>query len=275
MRKFLVFLFLAVVSAGAILYFSKEWLLKAALESGIRSLTGFDSSIRALEVSPSRGTLETKGLTILNPDLFRERIFADIPEFYIHLDPSTLLKGRPHLYEIKLHIRELNIEKDKQGISNISRLTSVKKSGQKKPSAPINLDRLELTLGRVSYRDDSSLVPRRLSIDMGIEHQVFEDIRDPNAIVHLILLKVIKSAPFVNLGVSPRDLEATLKGTMGKTFAVGDTVFSTAPNAASRKAEGMFNQVQDSALDQVGGLFGKFKSKLQSRSRTSQETVAE
>lgn len=275
MRKFLVFLFLAVVSAGVILYFSKEWLLKAALESGIRSLTGFDSSIRALEVSPRRGTLETKGLTILNPDPFRERIFADIPEFYIHLDPSTLWKGRPHLYEIKLHIRELNIEKDKQGISNISRLTSVKKSGQKKPSAPIHLDRLELTLGRVSYRDDSSLVPRRLSIDMGIEHQVFEDIRDPNAIVHLILLKVVKSAPFVNLGVSPRDLEATLKGTMGKTFAVGDTVFSTAPNAASQKAEGMFNQVQDSVLDQMGGLFGKFKSKLQSRSRTSQETVAE
>ena len=264
------------------LFVARDWVLKTALASAVQKLTGFEARIQKLDLNLAKGVFQAEGLTLLNPPQFKERVFADVEELYLHLDLAGLLKKeRTRLYELRLYLRELHLEKDRQGISNVSLLTSLGKSRRahfsvpydaeagpsvKKSAPPFYLDRLELSLRKVSYHDRSSLVPKKLAFDLRIEKQVFEGITDPASIVNVILMKVITGAPLGELGLDPRQLEARLKGTMGKaldkTLGYGGKILSQAPEAVSKRVEGTVSEVQSVAKKKASALLGKLWAEL-------------
>ncbi|MBI2166699.1 MAG: hypothetical protein HYU34_00435 [Candidatus Omnitrophica bacterium] len=136
----------------------------------------------------------------------------------------------------------------------------------KKSAPPFYLDRLELSLRKVSYHDRSSLVPKKLAFDLEIERQVFEGITDPASIVNVILMKVITGAPLGELGLDPGQLETRLKETMGKpldkTLVYGGKILSQTPEEVSKKLEGAVSGVQSVAKKKASALLGKLRSEL-------------
>ena len=206
MKKFFLFLSIGIVALLAFLFVFKDAIARQILDFAVTRLTGFQTEIKQLHLDLAQGVLQVRDLTIYNPNKFEKKVFADFPEIYIAVDLPALLKHqRVHLPEVRLSIQELNIEKNRHGISNIQLLSGVGEKGgnetlvpnrektqiqkQDHPSengTPFLLDRLELTAHKVSYADYSGLIEKKISVDMKIEKEVFEKIQDPKSIIYLI-----------------------------------------------------------------------------------------
>lgn len=289
MKKILMFS-AGLILAGLVLAFlSKDWLLKAALEQAATRLTGFKTKVEKLHFDfPS--TILVQGLEVRNPQGFKNEVFASVPEIYIALDLPELLRGeRIHLREMRLNLQEVDIEKNEQGISNVSLLSSVGGQPQKKAkpaepqkAMPFYLERLELTIRRVHYEDRSGIIPKgilpkggiptgilgkgvkevvpseiaqkKVSMDLNIEKQIFTDIRDPATLVNLILVKILYGKTFGNLkelGVDPDKLLNTLnlQNTAKEVLGTG--------GAFVQQTTGLVTENVGSAVGEVGTKAGQ------------------
>ena len=266
MRKLFFILFLLFVlmaGIGGVLFFAKDFIARVAFETAVSHLTGFECRVGSFKLDLARGIFDVEDFVILDPGRFEERIFADIPQIFLEIDlPLLLKKEKIHLSRLKLNIRELNIEKDRDGISNIALLKSVASSPKaaepsphpEKPGLPFYLDRLELTLRKVSYNDRSSLIQKKFSLDLRIRGEVFKGIRDAQSIIDLVLAKVFSIAQFENLGVVPAEMQKRFQDTMKTTLDLGGKLLTTTTNSLTERAGG--------AKEEITGLFGKLKSKL-------------
>ena len=320
MKKFFGGFLIVVLAAAVFLIVAKDWVLKSAVEISVSRLTGFETKLDDLKYDfPS--TIQIRGLQIRNPAGFNQKIFADIPEIYASLVLPELLKGKMiHLPEVRLNVQEINIEKRADGISNVELLSSVGKgkaavqaeetgtpSGQKKPAIPFLLERLELTIRNVGFEDRSSLagavpvVPKRLSVDLNVQKEVFTDIKNPVLLVNLIVVKVLNSATLGRLlNIDPQKLlGANLSGaltageellakqagalTQGVGNVTGPAASMVGQAEVSKKAGQLLKGSAGTARDafegtgaavknQVSGLLGKLKPS-QTEEKPAETTV--
>ncbi len=279
-------LIVLLVALVVLIVVAKDWILKSAIETGVTVVTGFKTEVGSLKFEfPS--VLQIKNLRILNPQGFEQKIFTEIPEIYASLDFNSLVTGKAiHLGELRFALKEVNVEKNKQGISNVSLLTSAAGKGQApaaKPKTekkapqkamPFQLDRFVLTINQVRYADHSSPVPVKLSANLNVNQEVFQNITDPQALVNLILLKIIKGTTFGNLGVAPELLQNSLTGALsgGQDLLKGTTAQATQLAGEGKQAvEGVLGgtpgnvaNAASSAKKSVTGFLGKMKSTVTS-----------
>lgn len=284
MKKFLtgVFLILVVGFTGIVL--AKDVILKVVIEQAVLGLTGFPTKVGSLKYDlPS--TILIKDLEIKNPAGFEEKIFASIPEIYISLVLPELLQGkRIHLPEVRLNIQEVHLEKNVQGISNVELLSSVGvKPGKKpakfsgaqpkkepsKPPMPFLLERLVLTIHKVSYQDRSGMIGRvpvnKLATDLNVEKEIFSNIDDPLTLVNLVLMKIMRGTTFGNLlKIDPRQLLGT---DLSETLRSGKAFVGKQAEQLTGQASELLNQksIQNSlneAQNVLGGSVGTVREKL-------------
>ena len=287
-KKIIVLVLLILIGAWAVVVLTKDWILKTAVEIAIQKTTGFPTHVERLQFDlPS--TLRIEGLEIRNPAGFQEQILARVPEIYVSLELGELLRHeRTHLTEVRLNIQEVNIEKNEQGISNIELLKSVggtqkkapvrkmEKPAQKKSGMPFLLERLELTIHDVSFKDHSGLVgaapiPKGISVDLNIDKEVFGNIQDPATLTNLILVKILQGATFGRLlNLSPErllgeDVNQILNS--GRELLAGSAGLVTNElGQVTTQARGLMgkNQVaqrmEGVVKSKVSGLWGKIKS---------------
>jgi len=269
---------------GALVFFAKDAVAKMIFTSAVRGLTGLPTQVEKLQLDLLQGVFQVEGLVLLNPYEFEERIFADSPEIYFQMDLPALFKGEKiHIHEIRLNLRELNVEKNERGVSNLSQLTALAKSGRRKEASPspqkkipFQLDRFELTLRRVSYRDRSGVVPKKLSVDAHVEKQVFEGITDAKTILRIILMKAVSESPIGNLGVNAAELQNQIKRGVRSTREFGVKLYEDARSAEITQKTGeagkkvytagkeKVGEVGAAAKEEITGLFGKIRSKIDS-----------
>jgi hypothetical protein len=224
-----------------------------------------------------------RDLEIENPEGFEGKVFAKIPEIYVSVDFQKLLRGEMvHLREVRLDLAEVNIEKNKRGVSNISLLSTVGAPApptEPKPEAPskempFHIDLLVLSIGKVGYADHSSRLPVGLSAHLRVNQERFEGINTPAALVNLILLKIVRGTAFGNIGVSTDMLTGSLRNVVGSgqdvlkgtASVLTDQTKSLAGAATGlgQDGAGSLGGTVSSAKDAVGGLWGKVKSTVTS-----------
>lgn len=320
MKKFLGSLLIIVLAAVVFLIVAKDWVLKAAIEQFATRLTGFETKLDDLKYDfPS--TLSLKGLEIQNPAGFNQKIFVNIPEIYVSLVFRELVQGkRIHLRKMLLNIQEVNIEKRPDGVSNVELLSSVGGSaskpaaqepasaGEMKAGIPFLLETLELTVRNVSFEDRSGIlgaapvVPKKLSVDLNLQKEVFSDIQDPAVLVNLIVVKILNSATLGRLlNIDPQKLlgenlsGALNTGQLLVTKGAGTLtkeLGSAASQASSYVEQAQVSQKADRLLkgsvggakdvvgdttsivkDQVSGLFGKLKSLPPTQEKPAEKTA--
>ncbi len=285
MKKRLTFLILLIVGTSALVFVAKDWILKQAFVSAVKTLTGFDTEIRRLRLDLVNGIVHLEGLRLINPAEmgFVGKIFGDAPEIYLEMDLAALLKKeRVHFRELRLDVSQLNIEKNRHGVSNISLLNPVQRSEIKEEvtlpekKMPFQLDRFELTLRRVSYNDRSGIVPKKLAVDMHVDKQVFEGITDAKSIVQIIVMKVISASPLANLGVNVADLQNQLKDKVRTAREVGKKIYREAKvDVVAAKTTEVGKQVLGEGKETLGQVGGAAKNRLTSLWGKAREKVSE
>lgn len=240
-----------------VLYFGRNIIIKNAVTASVKAITGLNLSIDKIQIGIFKTLLAIEGLKLFNPPNFPDKVMVDMPNLYIDYDLGSFFKGVIHLEKMVLNLKEVVVVKNSKGELNLNSLTVIKsqkpakkEEAQKKPSPmpKIQIDSLDLKIGRVIYKDYSkggSPIVKEFNVNID-EH--FENITNPYLLGSIIVLKSLQNTTIANLanfdiGSLSTNVSEMLKGTSidkiletGKAIG-GDAIQKTATDAATQAVD--------------------------------------
>lgn len=288
MKKILLltfFLLLAGIAGGAFwIYQNRNLLLREVLVARVTWVTGFKTRIdRVDHRAPAHFDLH--GVTLYSPPAFENPVFAVAKEITLDLDPEAIWRERKlRLRLVRVELDEINIEKRKDGISNVRLLKTMTKQNlglleepaQPKP-ASFFLERLEIVSRKITYRDATGVLPKKFVTDLEGEEKVFEAVPDSETLINIIIAETLKGGKLdsVVLGLGPIFIERSMKSFAVKskevTKSTADAFVSGAESVArqTKKVPEVFEETV-SGMKKVTAapleLFEKVTVKSKSRS---------
>lgn len=164
-KKVLIFLG-AVIVALCVLSFARDAIIRSAVSLTASAITGTRVEIKGFSLSVISQTARISGFRMYNPAGFSRGILLDLPKVYVQFDVFSFLQGKLHLYRLDINLQEIGLEKNSAGKLNVDSLKiaeAQKQEGQpsakaRKPEKPlpIALDLVNLTMGRVVFKDYSA-----------------------------------------------------------------------------------------------------------------------
>ncbi|MDO8525410.1 MAG: hypothetical protein Q7S07_02860, partial [Candidatus Omnitrophota bacterium] len=221
--------------------------------------TGLTLKMGSFKAGLINTTVDIKNLKLFNPPGFKDRLMIDMPRIYVDYDLPAIIKGKIHLTELRLNLREFIVVKNEKGELNINALKVVQaEKKREKPAAigkgkmpEIEIDSLELKIGKAVYRDYSSGVLHEEEFDLGIDEK-YSNITDVYSLVSLVVVRSLYKTSIARLsGFDLGGLEGTLSDTLG-------TAQKVAGGAAGEVAKGAGDAVSKTA----GALTDIFKDTL-------------
>lgn len=210
--KLLGRIFLGLVVLVVVLFVFRNQVIKAAISAGTKQVTGLNLEIAKLDVDLSKTFVEVSGLRLENPSDFQDRTMVDLPLVYINYHLGDILKGNIHLEDLKLHLKEVSVIRNKDGKLNLDALKVAQQQpaqpkepakpsepGKPAPAPKIQIDNLDLKIERVIFKDYSiSADPIVQTFDVNINEQ-HHNITDPDNLVKLIVTKALRNTTIARL----------------------------------------------------------------------------
>ncbi len=245
----------------------KNVILKAAVTTGVKAVTGLSMSIKKMKIGLISTLIGIEELKLYNPKGFEDPVMIDIQEVYVDYPLGAFLKKKVHLEEVRLHLKEFIVAKNKDGKLNLDSLTSIgaAKSGEKKEenkkdtlkkaksaAAEIKIDLLKLKIDKVYYKDYSkSDKPSVKEFNVNID-ATYENITDPKALVNIIVVKALANTTISSL--TNFDLGPLAEGLKGNVKGAGDVISGLAGNTLD-----IGKDVGETAKDTVKNTADKLK----------------
>ncbi|MDD5504904.1 MAG: hypothetical protein PHV77_06335 [Candidatus Omnitrophica bacterium] len=248
MKKFFtVVVVVVVLSAGLLL--GKDIAAKVVVEKVFGLATGLKLKMSGLNVGILKSSVSINGLKLYNPGIFEERIMLDMPGIYVYYNLPAILKGKIHLHDMKLDLKEFIVTKNKDGKLNLDSLKSVKAQKQSDKTRPIDMriDSLELKIGKVVYKDYSfGAGPSVKEFNINLDER-YTDISDPYALISLIVVRALMNTTIASL--TNFDLNALSGSVSGVVSKAGKLATETAG-----KATKIAGQTSKAVTDAAGKL---------------------
>lgn len=260
MKRFLQIITLLLGLSVVGLFVFKDAIAKVALEQGMKAVTGVPLRVAGLKTSLWRGTVALRGVRLLNPRGYPEVEMLDLPELYIDLAPGQLLGGKLHIQDLHLNVAELHVIKNKDGQVNVAALKPARQAEAAKASPPkqqptaksrampFRVDRVELSIGKVIYKDFTAEPPKVQEINININRRVYTGvITNPAVLVNMVLMEALTRsalAGVVNLDIGA--IKVQVKGALSE----GQQLLGTAADKAGAEAEQGVTEAVD-ALQQL------------------------
>ncbi|HOW42436.1 MAG TPA: AsmA family protein [Candidatus Omnitrophota bacterium] len=227
-----------VVLVIVLLIVGRNIIMNVAVSATVKAITGLTVHIKSMNIGLFKPELGINGLQLFNPASFPDKLMMDLPEAYVRYDLQAFSKGKVHLPEMRLNLKEFTVIKNAKGELNLDSLTAVQQQQTRKEEKPqpqaqmpaMQIDLLRLDIGTVVYKDYSrGGQPRVQTYAINI-HETYKDITNPQAFVSLIVVKALghttigKLADFDVKGLE-RGIGSTLKSaTKVVGTAAADTV---------------------------------------------------
>lgn len=237
MKKILTIV-VGVIAILLILSFVKDMVIKTSVEKGVELVTGLPLKMRSLNVGIINTLVNIKNLRLFNPAGYKDKIMLDMPEIYVDYNLPSIIKGKIHMQEMRINLKEFTVVKNEKGELNLDSLKVVQaqKEGRqpqekKSGKAPeIQIDSLELKIGKVVYKDYSrGGTPSVQEFNVNLDEK-YENIQDLYSLVSLIVVKTLMNTTIARL--TDFDLKG-LKGSISDTLATAQKV--AAETAAQAK----------------------------------------
>jgi hypothetical protein len=200
-----------------VIFLAKNFIVKTTIVSGIKAITGLGLTAKSMQVGIFKSRLDIEELKIFNSADFTEKLMLDMPKIYLDYDLLSFLKGKVHLKELKLNLKEFIVVKNTKGSLNLESLKALQpKKGGEMPK--IQIDRLDLDLGKVIYKDFSSgAKPAVTEFNLNV-HQHYENITNPTALVGAIVTRALANTTISELAnFKLESLGLGFKNTASKT----------------------------------------------------------
>ena len=132
MAKKLGIILLVLFVIVLVLAFGKNIMIKTALTSGVKAITGLDLEIDKMNIGLLNTLVDIRGLKLLNPKGFKDNVMIEAPEIYVNYDLGGFFKGKAHFEELRFNLKELVVVRNEQGELNLDSLKGVKGTQAKK-----------------------------------------------------------------------------------------------------------------------------------------------
>jgi len=240
--------------------FVKDFAMKVVVENVVKVATGLNLKIGSLGVGVIRPVVDIKNLKILNPRGYKERLMLDMPATYVNYDLPAILGGNMHLRELLIDLKEFIVVKNEKGELNLSSLKSVQaqKSGSsgvaaRKGAAPkIQIDKLRLKIGKVSYKDYSGPgAPSVREFNININEE-YTNIRDAYSLVSLIVVRSMTNTNIASLsGFDLRGLQSSVSSSLATAHKVATEAAQKAVSQATTQAQGAVKEAADKVAKNI------------------------
>jgi uncharacterized protein involved in outer membrane biogenesis len=196
--RWLFRLVLLVIVIAGVLILVKDQLLKSYIAGKISKATGLPVTIGELDANLFTPTAIIKDLKIYNPAEIGGSLFIDIPEILIEYNTNSIVNKKMRLQLLKINIREINVVKLTNGLSNIDLLQSpVKEMSKGDTHRPIDgidgIDILNLSFGSINFIDMTKPASSK-RIQIGLQNEIVRNVNslsDLTGIVLKIILRVM------------------------------------------------------------------------------------
>ena len=235
MKKILTIV-IGVIAILLVLSFTKDILIKASVEKGVELVTGLPLKMRSLNVGIINTVVGIKNLKLFNPAGYEDRVMLEMPEIYVDYNLPAILKGKVHLEEMRINMKEFTVVKNKEGELNLDSLKVVQaqkegKEPQEKEAGKVpemQIDSLELKIGKVIFKDYSrGGAPSVQEFEVNLNER-YENITNPYSLVSLIVVKTLMNTTIARL------TRFDLNGLQG---SISDTLASAQEIAAETAAQ--------------------------------------
>ena len=168
---------LLLLLLGVVVWLLKDSILKSVTERRLKEEMGLTIKIGRFKTDLTGLSVKLKDLRVLNPLGFGSAAFVEIPEAFCVLQLRQAKTNQIHFKELKVHLAELNLIKNKQGLLNVESVKeSIAQALARRKKSLFNfgfggIDRLELTLGKVNYTDQQQ-PENTTQIDLGVQNEV-------------------------------------------------------------------------------------------------------
>jgi hypothetical protein len=152
---------LLVVAGG--LWGGRDPILRRLAERRLRAMTGLQASIGRFTTRPGTAGVTLRDFKLFNPAEYGGAPLVDIPHLHFELDRESALAGRLRFNHLQLNVAQVEIVRGTNGRLNTELLQEWPARRGKDPHSKrdeprfrmefAGIERLELSLGRVSYTD--------------------------------------------------------------------------------------------------------------------------
>jgi hypothetical protein len=269
MKKAVVIL-VGVLAILLVLSFIKDMIVKTSVEKGVELVTGLRLNIRSMNVGILRTLVGIKNLRLFNPEGFKEEIMLDMPEIYVDYNLPAIIRGKVHLEEMRLNLKEFTVVKNEKGELNLDSLKVVqaqkegKKPAEKEAKMPeMQIDSLELKVGKVIYKDYSrGRTPSVREFNLNLDEK-YENITDPYSLVSLIVVKSLMNTTIARLtDFDLRGLEGSISDTLASAQKVAEEAAVETKRAieqTTQRTQEATKQAADTIKKTTEGLKDTFK----------------
>lgn len=267
MKRKIIIIPAIVLAILIALFYGKNMIIKTSVTAGVRTMTGLKLSIRSMDIGIFKTLIGIKGLQLYNPSGFEDELMMDLPEIYVDYNLGAFMKGKTHLEEVRLNLKEFSVVKNEAGELNLDSLKVVeaaeeeeevidedKREGSKMPG--LQIDVLELKIDKVVYKDYSKGTPPKVKEYNVNINERFENITDPQSFGRLIILKALKNTAIASLanfdiGKLQKGLTETVRKTTemaletpGKAVEVGKEAGEKVKETAKETVEKAANTIK-------------------------------
>lgn len=242
--KWLVVLVVVLAVAGVL---ARNFIARKAVETGVKQMTGFPLEIGAVDIGLLKSQLEVQNLKLMNPPEFHEKMFVDLPRFFVDYRLGSMLAMSPHINELVINLNEVVVIKNEKGETNAMKLKSVaagsggtQTAPKDEKKMPYRVDLVKIHVGTVRYLDYSRGKPSERKMTLNLD-ATYKDITETTDITKLVLVTVLSKAGIPDLSGLAGDLG---KGLGNVTDAAGKAVQGVGENVgkATKGLTGIFKK---------------------------------
>lgn len=236
---------LFAVSAALVLFFLIEHVVLVNItENAIKYLIKLDTHMNRVIVNPFLGSVTIRGFKIYNPQGFKEKILAAAPLVNIDFSPKTIFKKGVYFDKIEVYIKEINVIKQKDGMTNIGKMQAFTPKEEPKGKEPFLTDRYVVGIEKINFTDYTEEEPVTKEIDLNIREE-YKNVKNPDNIVNAIGFKLYFNAGLRSIGVNVQKIKQELSKLAEKNQKLKDEIVRLMEEQAEKAKEAIKEKIED------------------------------
>jgi uncharacterized protein involved in outer membrane biogenesis len=234
---------------------AKDSLIKSAVEKYLTKITGAKVTIEKFFFGIPLRSIRIEGFKMYNPQGFSPSILIDLPKVAIEFDLIPLISYKLHLPHVDIELKELVLERNKEGKLNVDSLKIAQKnpddSSESDHQLAFRIDLLNLQIGKIIEKNYHGKKIFIKAYDMNLKRS-YRNISSANQLILLILTE-----PMKQIGIKSAEIYgiSTFAGVVALPIAVALKVIGS--DSVQQDIEMDINDLYDltlKVLDDMGEI---------------------
>lgn len=236
---------LAITAVILILFFVVEHIFLVSItKTAIKYVIKLDTHMNRVIVNPFLGSVTIRGFKIYNPQGFKEKILASAPLVNIDFSLKTIFRKGIYFDKITVHIKEINVIKQKGGLTNVGKMHAFTHEEKPKKKEPFLAERYAVSIEKIKFTDYTKEEPVAKEINLNM-HEEYKNVKNPDNIVNAIGFKMYFNAGLRNIGVNVQRIKQELSKLAERNKKLKDEFTKYAEEQAEKAKEAVEERLEE------------------------------